>query len=132
MKRRSCEIKNIYFYYIVMKIYVLVYINIYSFIYFLCIIIMSQLFFYYGLYTFITINLLKYFFNSFHKSIPFHWYNDFSPQIKVLPKVPKHSFIYLQLKEIKNFLTSYISHDSPYDSICTLICSIIFIMSHHL
>jgi hypothetical protein len=54
-----------------MKIYVLVYINIYSLIYFLCIIIMSQPFSYYGLYTFT--NYGKSFenqsFNSLHKSI---------------------------------------------------------------
>jgi hypothetical protein len=42
---------NYVFYYIIMKIYVFVCTNMYSLIYFLCVIIMPQLFFYHELYT---------------------------------------------------------------------------------
>jgi hypothetical protein len=45
------EIEIMYFYYIIVKIYVLVCINMYSPIYFLCIIIMPQVYFYHELYT---------------------------------------------------------------------------------
>jgi hypothetical protein len=55
------KVKTIYFYYIITKIYILVYTNIYSPIYFVYITIMTQPSSYYGFYT--HINYIKTFEN---------------------------------------------------------------------
>jgi hypothetical protein len=61
MEYKRVQNWNYVFYYIIMKIYVFVCTNIYSLIYFLCIIIMSQPSFYHEFYT--LINYIKTFEN---------------------------------------------------------------------
>jgi hypothetical protein len=118
-----------------MKIYVLVYINIYSLIYFLCIIIMSQhspimdCTHSQTMAKPLKINFSIPFKHLFYKTL--HCYSIFSPQMKVLPRSQNTHLYTLNKIKLKISLTSYISHDSPYDSTCTLICNMTFIMSPH-
>jgi len=77
------RIKIIIFYYITIKTYVLACINIYLIIYFLCIIIMAQLF----------KNNFSIFFRSLFYNI-LYFYNNYSYQMKVYNL--KHSFVYKQ------------------------------------
>jgi hypothetical protein len=90
--------ETMYFYYIVMKIYVIVCTNIYSLIYFQCITILSQPSSYHGFHTFT--NYAKTFEDSYFNSLDkFILYNfPFLQQIVLIKwkcfSKPKHSLIY--------------------------------------